>query len=326
MGSYFSKPWDPSTAIPDLSGKVFIVTGANSGIGFATAEQLASHGAKVYVATRSEAKAHAAIEKIYANNKQVKAGRLIFLLLDLADLDSVTKAAEIFLKEEDRLDVLVNNAGVLTWDYQTTKQGFELVTGVNHVGHFLLTVKLLPILKATANGKGSDVSAAGHRIMMPELTFTSLSDFNYPGIVPSPPDSTGVLNQISRNAVSKSANILFASELQRRMDLENIPIISTSLSPGAVATEGIARIHFGLLGPLWWLIKTFASRSPQKGAVPSLYLATAEEVRERRVEFAGKYVESNLKVVAPSKLASNPKLARNLWVLSEEAVAKWMAT
>lgn len=161
---------------------------------------------------------------------------------------------------------------------------------------------------------------------MPDLTFTLPSDFTYPGVAPSPPDSTGVLNQVSRNAVSKSANILFASELQRRMDAENIPIISTSLSPGITATEGQAGFNFGLLGPLWWLIKTFASWSPQKGAVPSLYLAAAEEVRERKGEFAGRYIESNLKVAAPSKLASDPKLARNLWELSEEAVRKWTAT
>lgn len=155
---------------------------------------------------------------------------------------------------------------------------------------------------------------------MPDLTFTLTSDFTYPGV------ASGVRSQLSRNAVSKSANILFASELQRRMDAENIPIISTSLSPGGVATEGQAGIKFGFFGPVWWLIKTFASRSPQKGAVPSLYLATAEEVRQRKVEFAGRYFESSLKPVAPSKLASDPKLARNLWELSEATVGKWTAT
>lgn len=297
----------------------------SSGIGYATTEKLARHGAKIYVAARSEAKAHAAIEKIHASNRKVEAGKLIFLPLDLADLDSVAKAAEIFLKQEDRLDVLVNNAGVLTWDYQTTKQGLELVTGVNHVGHFLFTVSLLPILKATANEKDSDVrvvtvSSAGHAFMMPDLTFTLTTDFTYPGVAP------GVRNQLSRNAVSKSANILFASEMQRRMDAENIRIISTSLSPGIIATEGQAGITFGFLGPIWWLIKTFASGSPEKGAVPSLYLATAEEVRERKGEFAGRYFEANLKAVAPSKLASDPKLARNLWELSEKTVRKWTGT
>ena len=162
--------------------------------------------------------------------------------------------------------------------------------------------------------------------MMPGLTFTLTSDFTYPGVAPSPPNSTGVLNQVSRNAVSKSANILFASELQRRIDAENIPIISTSLSPGMIATEGQAGLTFGWLGPVWWLIKTIASGSPEKGAVPSLYLAAAKVVRERKEEFAGRYFEANLKAVAPSKLASDPKLARNLWELSEETVGKWMAT
>lgn len=156
--------------------------------------------------------------------------------------------------------------------------------------------------------------------MMPDLTFTLTSDFTYPGVAP------GVRNQLSRNAVSKSANILFASELQRRMDAENNPIISTSLSPGVIATEGQAGLTFGLLGPVWWLVKTFASGSPEKGAVPSLYLAAAEEVRERKVEFAGRYFDPSLKAVAPSKLASDPKLARNLWELSEETVRKWTAT
>jgi len=119
------------------------------------------------LAARSEAKAHAAIEKIYANNKSVETGKLIFLPLDLADLDSVVKAAEIFLKQETKLDVLVNNAALLTWDYQTTKQGFEIATGIKHVGHFLFTIKLLPIMKATASEKGSDVRVVNVHISLP---------------------------------------------------------------------------------------------------------------------------------------------------------------
>lgn len=110
------------------------------------------------------------------------------------------------------------------------------------------------------------------------------------------------------------------------MDAENIPIISTSLNPGIVATEGQSRLTFGLLGPFWWLIKTFASGSPGKGAVPSLYLAVAEEVRNRKEDFAGRYFDPSLKAVAPSKLASDPKLATNLWELSEKTVEKWTAT
>ncbi len=93
-----------------------------------------------------------------------------------------------------------------------------------------------------------------------------------------------------------------------------------------ILTEGLARLSFGLLGPVLWLLKTFASGSPEKGAVPTLYLATAEEVRQRKGEFAGRYVDPSLKAVAPSKLASDPKLARNLWELSEETVGKWTTT
>ena len=110
------------------------------------------------------------------------------------------------------------------------------------------------------------------------------------------------------------------------MDAKNISIISTSLSPGMIATEGQAGLTFGMWGPVWWLIKTFASGSPEKGAIPSLYLAAAEEVRERKEEFAGRYFETNLKAVAPSKLASDPKLASNLWELSADTVGKWTAT
>ena len=160
---------------------------------------------------------------------------------------------------------------------------------------------------------------------MPNLSFTLSSDFRYPGAAPSPPDHTGVRNQLSRNAVSQTVRILFASELQHRMDAENVPIISTSLSPGAIATEGQARIKMGWLGPVWWLVKTFMSKSPQMGAVPSLYLAVGTEVRAKPAKFKGLYFEQDCRAVAPSKLASDPNVARALWELSEETVKNWTA-
>lgn len=159
--------------------------------------------------------------------------------------------------------------------------------------------------------------------MMPELSFTLPSDFTYPGAAPSPPDHTGVRNQFSRYAVSKAANILFASELQRRMDAENISIISTSLHPGTVATEGLAGITMGWLGPVWWLAKMLMSGSPEKGAVTSLYLAVGTEARAEPDKFKGLYFDEHCKAVAPGKVASDPKAARALWELSEETVKKW---
>lgn len=110
------------------------------------------------------------------------------------------------------------------------------------------------------------------------------------------------------------------------MDVENVPIISMSLHPGMVGTEGAAGMNFGWLGPIWWLVKKFILEDPEKGAVPSLYLAAAREVEEEPERFKGLYFEPSLKAVAPSALASDPKVARNLWELSEETVKKWTVT
>ncbi|TFY76492.1 hypothetical protein EWM64_g7520 [Hericium alpestre] len=159
MGFLFSKPsYDPRRDIPDLTGKVILVTGANAGIGLQTSEQLAIHGAKVYLACRTESKAKAAIAGIEDRTPSLKGqGRLMWLPLDLSSMRSSKKAAEEFLSKEKRLDILINNAGRLADDYVLSPEGVELSVAVNHLGHFVLTTALLPLLKETARRPDADV-------------------------------------------------------------------------------------------------------------------------------------------------------------------------
>ncbi|TFY79516.1 hypothetical protein EWM64_g4499 [Hericium alpestre] len=159
MGFLFSKPsYDPKRDIPDLTGKVVIVTGANAGIGAQTVEQLAQHGAKVYLACRTESKARAAIADIEKANPALKGqDRLVWLPLDLSSLHSAKAAAEEFLTKEKRLNLLINNAGRLTAEYVLTSEGIEESVAVNHLGHLVFTTTLLPLMKETAKEKGSDV-------------------------------------------------------------------------------------------------------------------------------------------------------------------------
>jgi hypothetical protein len=159
---------------------------------------------------------------------------------------------------------------------------------------------------------------------MAPLTFNLPSDFTYPGISPSPPTHTGFLNQSSRNAVAQTAIILFTSELQRRMDAENIPMICTCLSPGGVATEGQAGVRMGWFTPLWWVIKRVMSKGAEKGALPGLWLAVGREVRDGKEGFKGGYFEEDRRMVEPSRLAGDEVVAGNLWELSEKMVGKWL--
>ncbi len=272
----------------ELSGKVFIVTGANTGIGKVAATDFARRGAHVFLACRSAAKTQPVIDEIKqaTGNAQIE-----FLALDLGDLDSVRTAAAAFLARDLPLHVLVNNAG-LAGQRGHTKSGFELAFGTNHVGHFLFTELLLEKLKASAPARIVNVASTAH--------------YNAKGIdweaVRKP---TRSLTALDEYAVSKLANVLFTKELARR--LAGTKVTTYALHPGVVATDVWRRVPIGLRG----LAKLFM-KSAEDGAKTTIYCATSPAVAAE----TGKYYD-DVKEKRPSKQADDLVLAAELWTRSE---------
>ncbi|KAA1471872.1 NAD-P-binding protein [Dentipellis sp. KUC8613] len=330
MGFLFSKQtYNPDRDIPDLTGKVVIVTGANAGIGVKTVEQLALHGAKVYLACRSEAKAKAAIvgiEKTSPSSKRQQ--RLVWLPLDLSSVHSAKKAAEEFLAREDRLDILsksatvkqsmvreayypvVNNAARMVADYTIGKDGVELNVAVNQFGHFVFTQTLLPLLKETAKRRDADVrivaidvKVSSSSYLQPGTTkFGSLEDLNDPQGPPGKENTTE--SKLRRYGTSKLMNVLFAAELQRRLDAEE----------SAYAAD------------LPWYVKLYVATlamTPLQGAMTSLFAATSAQVAAERDKYKGKYLVPYGQIAGPATSASkDPLIAKTLWETTERITAE----
>ncbi|GAA5892879.1 hypothetical protein JCM5296_006031 [Sporobolomyces johnsonii] len=301
------KIWEPSKEIPDLTGKVAIVTGGNVGLGFITAQELASKGCKVYIACRNEERAKAAIEKINAATPGKEAD-LVYLPFDLTDLKSAKAAAQT-LEGEGRLDIVVNNAGVMAWPY-------KLVNGVeiqfwNHLGHFALVHHLLPLLVKTSKESSVrivNVSSLGH-------TFSPKPDFS------SMDGANGEFGSTWRRyGQAKLANILFSVGLQERVKGENIRV--NSCHPGNVNTEltrGPAETY-GVVGRLMTKLAPYITMTPTEGAKTQLYLAASPEVDSK--DYRAKYFTPIATETEPSALAQDKELAEQLWKLSEDWVKK----
>ena len=274
----------------DLSGRTFLVTGGNTGIGLATARALAQRGARVHLACRSEQKGRAAAAAIAAaaGTDQVR-----FLYLDLADLGSVRASAQAFLALGEPLHVLINNAGV-AGRRALTKDGFELMFGVNHLGHFAFTVALLDCLtssRARIVNVASDAHYAARGVNFDQLRRPAR------GITGMP-----------EYAVSKLCNVLFTQELARR--LAGSGVTSYSLHPGVVASDIWRRVP--------WPVRPLVTRrmiSVDRGAQTSLYCATSPEL----AEVSGRYYD-NCAERQPSPVAT-AELAGQLWQRSEEWTA-----
>jgi retinol dehydrogenase 12 len=277
-------------ATHDLTGRITLVTGANTGIGRVTAETLARRGAKVYLASRSEEKTRPIVEGIRA-----KGGAAEFLALDLADLDAVRSAAERFLATGDALHVLVNNAG-LAGARGVTKQGFELAFGTNHLGHFLFTLLLLPRLRASAPARIVNVSSDSH-YQAKALDFEALR---------GPTRHTTAMPEY---AVSKLCNVLFTKELARGKAGDGVH--SYALHPGGVASDVWRSVPW----PVRPLITMFL-KTNEEGAQTSLYCATSPDVAAHD----GRYYSDAQREKRPSRLADDEALARTLW----EKSAAWV--
>ena len=274
-------------ALPDLSGKNVIVTGANTGIGRVTALELARAGARLWLACRSKDKTQPVIDEIKAAG-----GKAEFLPLDLGSLDAVRAGAQAFLDQKVPLHLLVNNAGHAS-ARGMTKDGFEMTFGVNHLGPFLFTMLLLPRLKEAAPARIVNVASTAH-YRPKTIDFTRLQ---------APTRSVTGLDEYG---VSKLGNVLFTRELAKR--LEGTGITTYAVHPGVIASDIWRRIP--------WPIRPVAlkfMKTTEEGAQTSLRCATAPELAKE----TGRYYD-DLKEKPPSSAALDDALAAQLWTKSAE--------
>jgi len=307
-----------------LTGKVAIVTGGNRGMGFQIVQQLANHGAKVYLAARSESGAKTAISQIETENPKLKGqGNVVFLHLDLSTIAGAQRAAERFLQLESKADILINNAALMSHHYGKTPDGLEDSMGVNHFAHFTFTRILLPLLVSTSQQPASDVRVVTiaspiHSRAPPGGKFLTIDEVNDP--LASAGSVNSLFGRYARYARSKLANILFAKGLQQQFDSSNSSALSMSINPGGVATETVQN-NMGsvkLIGPvLRFLVSNLAS-SPLDGASAALYAATSPEVRRQAAKFKGAYLDPTGKIDKPTKDGQDEALATRLWKASEK--------
>ncbi|MDQ6696238.1 MAG: oxidoreductase [Actinomycetota bacterium] len=297
--------------IPDQTGRTALVTGANSGLGLETATALAAHGARVLMACRNQEKAAGALSGVRA----AAAGPTPEVVpLDLADLASVRAASEALLDKGEALDLLVNNAGVMALPLRRTPQGFEMQFGTNHLGHFALTGRLLPLLRRPASSRVVTLSSAMHRIgrmRWEDLSWTS-GYHKWPAY-----------------GQSKLANLLFMSELDRRATAHRGArsgggLVSVAAHPGYASTHlQAAGPEMGgnrLAGSMMNMANSVFAQSAEQGARPSLYAATMPDVQGGA--FYGPDGPGEMrgypKEVQPNGRARNEADAARLWTISEE--------
>ena len=281
--------------MPDQTGRVAIVTGANTGIGFETAAALAARHAKVVLACRNPQKAGDALAGIRARTPDAD---LEFLELDLASLASVEGFADALNAGFDRLDLLINNAGVMAPPLGRTEDGFELHFGCNHLGHFALTGRLMDLLQATPGARVVTVSSLTHR--MGAMDFDNLN-------------AEKGYRKMAAYGQSKLANLLFTFELQRRLDQRGSGVMATAAHPGWTGTD--LQRHTSLID-----FFTPLAPGPARGALPTLRAAVDPQARGG--DYYGPRGPFELmgypKKVDTSSAARNVTDARRLWRISEE--------
>eukprot|EP00842_Homolaphlyctis_polyrhiza_P001356 jgi/Hompol1/2220/HPOL_005891-RA len=310
--------------LPDLKGKVAIVTGGNTGLGFETSLQLATKGARVFIACRNPERAANAITDIKKQTgKDVEA-----LQLDLQDIKQVKKAAEEFLKLGLPLHILpfclgnalwvVDKTGIMACPFALTKDGIESQLGTNHVGHYVFTTTLLPAIEKAGHGaRIVNVSSYGHRLAPANgIDFDNINK-----------DVTSIW---ARYGQSKLANILFTRELNRRYGDKGI--FCNAIHPGVVQTEllrgpkesyGISSWFF-FLSPIVDFVEWTFSLTPKDGALTQIYCAASNKIVEENIR--GEYLIPFGKVDLGSAHSRDPELAKKLWEWTEKTVAERFAS
>ena len=280
---------------PDQSGRTVLVTGANSGLGFWTTVALARKGARVLMACRNPAKAEAALKRVRA---EAPGGQAELVALDLASLASVEQCADEVGSRVTKLDVLVNNAGVMATPQGLTADGFETQFGTNHLGHFALTGRLFPLLQG---GRVVTVSSSAHK--PGKMRFDDLM-------------ATGGYRPWRAYSQSKLANLLFTAELDRR---HGDVVLSAAAHPGYAATHLQTGQGSRVMDVLMGIGNKVLAQSDKDGALPQVYAATMPDVKgneffgPRLLELRGEPVR-----VGRTGAASSVADAQKLWDISEE--------
>jgi len=294
-----------SDDIPRLDGKTILITGANSGLGLESARALARKGARIILACRTREKARAASSELLHDQPDAQ---LEPLALDLSDLASVRSAAHDVASRHDRLDVLLNNAGVMATPYLRTRDGFELQFGTNHLGHFALSGLLFPLLRATPDARVISVTSSAHKI--------GRMRFDDPhwehGYARWPAYGT-----------SKLANLLFINELASRCKQASVPVLSAAAHPGYASTNlqlrGAQMREARLAEKVIRALNPVFGQPAAMGALPQLYAATASDVSSGDYIGPGGLFETR---GHPKKVRASPRAydsadMRSLWELSE---------
>jgi NAD(P)-dependent dehydrogenase (short-subunit alcohol dehydrogenase family) len=289
------KNWS-TDQIPNQKGKIAIITGGNTGLGFEISKQLAKRGATVIIACRTSSKGENAIQQIEATLKRpIKAS---VIPLDLTKIESIKNFAQKFKEKYSKLDLLINNAGVVNLaEKMTTAEGLEMHMATNHLGHFALTGLLYEVIKASPNARVLTMSSGSH-----QLGNINFDDFNW---------EKRKYDRGKAYGDSKLANLLFVRSLQELFDRENINALSVAAHPGLSATERQQSIGIG-----GWLSKILA-QPVWKGALPALKAATDPNVKA--MEYYGpRYgLRGYPSLAKMSKKAFDKKVAKKLWQLSE---------
>jgi NAD(P)-dependent dehydrogenase (short-subunit alcohol dehydrogenase family) len=284
--------------IPDQTGRIAVITGANSGIGYQAARYLADRGATVVLAARDPARTKAAHDQLLS---QVPEARLDTVALDLASLDSVRQAAIEIRARYPRLDLLINNAGVMMSPHGQTADGFELQFGTNHLGHFALTGLVLPSLLDVDGSRVVTISSNGHK--MGRIHFTDLqSERRY--------------NRVTAYAQSKLANLMFTYELQRRLTQAHASTIAVAAHPGTSDTNLVRHL------PGWMQAgsRLVPNQDAGAGALPTVRAATDPEARGGDYygpSGFGEMTGSPVRVRSSAR-SHDAAAARQLWAISEQ--------
>ncbi|MEM6293732.1 MAG: oxidoreductase [Myxococcota bacterium] len=300
--------------IPDLTGKTIVVTGANSGLGLETTRLLSRRGAHIVMACRTQRKAEAAMQDVRNSNPDAK---LEFMALDLADLASVRAFAEAFGKAHDRLDVLLNNAGVMALPRTETADGFEMQIGTNHFGHFALTSLLMPTLLETDGARVVQVSSLMHKVG--SMRFDDLhGQRSY--------DKWRAYSQ------SKLANLLFFYELHRRLSAAGAGVLSLAAHPGYSSTnlQGAGpKMTGSKLGERFWALSNRVAAQPAwMGAMPSVFAAVGAPVESGAYygpEGIGQVRGYPVRVTS-NRASQDEAAGKRLWEISVEATGESFAS